>query len=139
MFQSYKVKERKYCSHACYIEARFGPKPQPAREDSGDGGTKTVSGSITDNAPEMKKSRQEVRYRLAKWIIKGLEEEQLLEPDEIEEIWRELLSFYAPPTASVENVCGTMTGSGLGKYVAPGMGHHTETPQNSREAGDRDG
>ena len=54
---------------------------------------------------------REVDYRLSKWIITNIE--QLLEPDEIEEIWRELLSFYSPPTASVENVCGTMTESGL--------------------------
>ena len=60
---------------------------------------------------------REVDYRLSKWIITNIE--QLLEPDEIEEIWRELLSFYSPPTASVENVYGTMSGSGLGKYVAP--------------------
>ena len=57
---------------------------------------------------------REVDYRLSKWIITNIE--QLLEPDEIEEIWRELLSFYSPPTASLENVCGTMCGDGLGKY-----------------------
>ena len=51
---------------------------------------------------------REVDYRLSKWIIRNIE--QLLEPDEIEEIWRELLSFYAPLTASVENVCDTMSG-----------------------------
>ena len=34
--------------------------------------------------------------------------EQFLTPDEIETIWTELLSFYEPVTASVENVCGTM-------------------------------
>ena len=61
--------------------------------------------------------KKEVDYRLSKWIITNAE--QLLEPDEIEEIWRELLSFYAPPTASVENVCGTMRGNGLGKYESP--------------------
>ena len=61
--------------------------------------------------------KREVDYRLSKWIITNIE--QLLEPDEIEEIWRELLSIYLPPTASVENVCGTMSGNGLGKYVAP--------------------
>ena len=135
-FQAFGSKERKYCSHDCYIEARFGAKPQPAREDSG---VKTVSGSITDNAPKLKNSKKEVKYRLAKWIIRSLEEEQLLEPDEIEEIWTELLSFYAPPTASVENVCGTMIGSGLGKYVMPGLDTHTENPQNDGEAGDQDG
>ena len=57
---------------------------------------------------------REVDYRLSKWIITNIE--QLLEPDEIEEIWRELLSFYSPPTASLENVCGAMCGDGLGKY-----------------------
>ena len=34
--------------------------------------------------------------------------EQFLTPDEIETIWTELLSFYEPVTASVENVCGIM-------------------------------
>ena len=34
---------------------------------------------------------REVDYRLSKWIITNIE--QLLEPDEIEEIWRELLSL----------------------------------------------
>ena len=73
----------------------------------------------------------EVDYRLSKWIITNIE--QLLEPDEIEEIWRELLSFYSPPAASVENVCGTMTGGGLGKYVAP------VRTMNKRKAGGLDG
>ena len=75
---------------------------------------------------------REVDYRLSKWIIRNIE--QLLEPDEVEEIWRELLSFYAPPTASVENVCDTVSGNGLGKYVVPGQndGEHTQ------EAGDQD-
>ena len=53
--------------------------------------------------------KREVDYRMSKWIITN--EEQLLSPEEIEEIWRELLSLYSLPTASVENVCGTMTRS----------------------------
>ena len=74
---------------------------------------------------------REVNFRLSKWIVTNVG--QLLEPDEIEEIWTELLSIYVPPTASVENVCGTMSGSGLGKYVAPGKdaGDHVQ------EAGDQ--
>jgi hypothetical protein len=68
------------------------------------------------NKEQLAESR-EVDYRLSKWIITNIE--QLLSPEEIEEIWRELLSFYSPPTASVENVCGTMTGNGLGEYVVP--------------------
>ena len=76
---------------------------------------------------------REVDYRLSKWIIRNIE--QLLEPDEIKEIWRELLSFYAPPTASVENVCDTMSGNGLGKYVAPEKGDGDY----AQEAGDQDG
>ena len=54
-----------------------------------------------------KDCQRELDYRLSKWILKNLE--QLLEPDEIEEIWTELLSFYEPMTASVENVCGTLS------------------------------
>ena len=79
---------------------------------------------------------REVDYRLSKWIIQNIE--QLLEPDEIEEIWRELLSFYSPPTASVENVCGTMTGNGLGKYVVPSKSDMI-VDEYAQEAGDQDG
>ena len=61
-------------------------------------------------------SRCELDYRLSKWILKNIE--QLLTPDEIEAIWTELLSFYSPPTASVENVCGTLEDP-LGGYNAP--------------------
>lgn len=50
--------------------------------------------------------RREADYRLSKWMLKNME--QFLTPDEIETIWTELLSFYKPVTASVENVCGTL-------------------------------
>ena len=50
--------------------------------------------------------RREADYRLSKWMLKNME--QFLTPDEIETIWTELLSFYEPVTASVENVCGTL-------------------------------
>ena len=50
----------------------------------------------------LKDAHKEVEYRLAKWIIRNLEQEQLLLPDEIEAIWRELLSLYDPPTRSIE-------------------------------------
>ena len=49
---------------------------------------------------------READYRLSKWMLKNME--QFLTPDEIETIWTELLSFYEPVTASVENVCGTL-------------------------------
>ena len=55
---------------------------------------------------------KEVDYRLAKWIIRNMEKEQLLTPDEIEAIWQELLSFYDPPMKSIETVSG---GIGNGK------------------------
>ena len=57
---------------------------------------------------------RELDYRLSKWILENIE--QLLEPDEIEAIWTELLSFYSPPTASVENVCGSLSDP-LGGYL----------------------
>ena len=56
----------------------------------------------------IKRTDQEVKYRLAKWVIMNLEAEQLLMPDEIEAIWRELLSLFSPPTESVEVPCGSM-------------------------------
>lgn len=80
---------------------------------------------------------QELDYRLSKWILKNVE--QLLEPDEVEEIWQGLLSFYAPPTASVENVCGSLSGDGLGKYVTPGKDDVVTDQMNAQKAGDQDG
>ena len=62
----------------------------------------------------LKDAHKEVEYRLAKWIIRNLEQEQLLLPDEIEAIWRELLSLYDPPTRSIEVVAGTLGGNGDG-------------------------
>ena len=62
----------------------------------------------------MMQTDQEVRYRLAKWVIKNLEAEQLLTPDEIEAIWRELLTLFAPPMQSVEVPCGSMLDPMLG-------------------------
>ena len=50
--------------------------------------------------------RREADYRLSKRMLKNME--RFLTPDEIESIWTELLSFYEPVTASVENVCGTL-------------------------------
>ena len=103
------VKDRKYCSHDCYIEARFGKRsakeesirPQPVRDEV---------------APSIENSRQELDYRLSKWILKNVE--QLLKPDEIEKIWTELLLHYSPPTASIENVSGS-TSNPRGHYQRP--------------------
>ena len=80
---------------------------------------------------------QELDYRLSKWILKNVE--QLLEPDEAEAIWQGLLSFYAPPTASVENVCGSLSGDGLGKYVTPGKKDAFADHTNTQKAGAWDG
>lgn len=58
----------------------------------------------------LKNAHQEVGFRLSKWIIRNLEKEQLLLPDEIEAFWRELLSLYDPPTKSIETVSGSVRG-----------------------------
>ena len=60
--------------------------------------------------------KRELDFRLSKWILKNVE--QLLKPDEIEEIWKELLSFYDPLTRSIENVC-SFPDNPLGKYQNP--------------------
>jgi len=52
----------------------------------------------------VKQAQQEVNYRLSKWLIWNTGIEQLLTPDEVENIFRELLSFYDPPTKCVERV-----------------------------------
>ena len=58
----------------------------------------------------LKNADKEVDYRLCKWIFRNLEKEQLLLPDEIKEIWQELLKKYDPPTKSLETVTGTFRG-----------------------------
>ena len=59
---------------------------------------------------------RELDFRLSKWILKNVE--QLLTPDEVENVWRELLSLYNPPTRSIENVSGS-TNNPLGHYQRP--------------------
>ena len=46
----------------------------------------------------VKHAQQEVDYRLSKWLIWNAGIEQLLTPDEVENIFRERLSFYDPPS-----------------------------------------
>ncbi|MBR1710129.1 MAG: hypothetical protein IJ719_15080 [Clostridia bacterium] len=55
-------------------------------------------------------AQNEVDYRLAKWIVRNMEKEQILTPDEIKTIWRELLTRFEPPTRSIETVTGTIRG-----------------------------
>ena len=64
----------------------------------------------------MKTESQEVDYRIAKWIIRNMEKEQLLSPDEIRSVWGELLSFYSPPNKSIENVSGSIRGRQLEEH-----------------------
>ena len=52
----------------------------------------------------VKHAQQEVDYRLSKWLIWNAHIEQLLTPDEVENVFRELLSFYDPPTRCVVSV-----------------------------------
>lgn len=52
----------------------------------------------------IKHVKQEIDYRLSKWLIWNASIEQLLTPDEVENMLRELLSFYHPPTRCVERV-----------------------------------
>lgn len=58
----------------------------------------------------LKNAHQEVEFRLAKWIFRNMEQEQILKPDEVRKIWQELLSVYDPPTRSVEVVVKTFGG-----------------------------
>jgi len=51
-----------------------------------------------------KHAQQEVNYRLSKWLIWNASIEQLLTPNEVENVFRELLSFYDPPTRCVEQI-----------------------------------
>ena len=62
----------------------------------------------------LKNAQKEVDYRLCKWIFRNLEKEQLITPDEITAIWRELLSLYDPPTKSIETVTDTFRGAANG-------------------------
>ena len=47
---------------------------------------------------------KEVDYRLAKWILAGLQENELVSGDETKAIWQELLEAFDPPLRSIEVV-----------------------------------
>ncbi|MGN1381507.1 MAG: hypothetical protein ACI4W2_01675 [Eubacterium sp.] len=45
---------------------------------------------------------REVDYRMAKWILAGLQENGLVNGEETKAIWQELLEAFDPPMRSVE-------------------------------------
>ena len=57
------------------------------------------------------KSKAEVEYRLAKWLLRNLEKQRLITSDEIRAIWQNLIEYYEPPTSCVEIVGGTFGSS----------------------------
>ena len=81
-----------------------------------------ISGTSTDHRAGFQAMMEDCRAgKIDRILTKSVtltNIEQLLEPDEIEVIWAELLSFYSSWSSSVENVCGTLTEDPLGGYVA---------------------
>lgn len=57
---------------------------------------------------------QEVDYRVIKWMLRNMEKQGLLLPEEIKAIWTELIETYDPPTRSLEEVTETILGDGNG-------------------------
>ena len=57
----------------------------------------------------VKHAQQEVDYRLSKWLIWNAGKEQLLTPDEVENVFRELLSFmiHRPGVLKAPRACLT--------------------------------
>ncbi len=53
--------------------------------------------------------QQEVNYRLSKWLIWNAGIEQLLTPDGVENVFRELLSFYCSHDCYIEHRFGHRT------------------------------
>lgn len=47
---------------------------------------------------------KEVDYRLAKWILVGLEENNLITGAEAEAVWQKLIDEFDPPMKSIETV-----------------------------------
>ena len=56
----------------------------------------------------LKNAVLEADYRLAKWIIRNLEKEQLLSHSEVKTVWEGLLSLLSPPNKSLEAVGGSI-------------------------------
>lgn len=48
--------------------------------------------------------KTEIDYRLAKWILAGLEENKLISGAETKAIWQKLIDTYDPPMMSTEVV-----------------------------------
>lgn len=50
--------------------------------------------------------RNEVDYRISKWIVLNMQEAGFLTKDEVKAIWQQLLDQYDPPFRSTETVTG---------------------------------
>lgn len=61
--------------------------------------------------------KKEVDYRLAKWILAGLQEKELLTGNETKMIWQELLEEFDPPMRSTEIVTETVKEAAYGSRV----------------------
>lgn len=51
-----------------------------------------------------KSTDHEVSYRLAKWVVRNMQEAGLLRQSEVKAVWADLLSCFPPPIACVEIV-----------------------------------
>ena len=67
----------------------------------------------------IEKADKEINYRIAKWIVRNMEKDQLIGADEVETVWNGLIALYEPPTRCIEIVGSSMkdvSGTSLTTY-----------------------
>ncbi len=50
----------------------------------------------------------EVEYRLAKWIIAGMLQDDIISDSEMQKAWKKIVEHYKPPFMEIDVVGGTI-------------------------------
>ena len=65
----------------------------------------------TTRKEELQLFESEVEYRLAKWIIAGMLQDDIISDSEMQKAWKKIAEHYKPPFLEVE-VVGRTIGDG---------------------------
>lgn len=62
----------------------------------------------TTRKEELQLFETEVEYRLAKWIIAGMLQDDIISDSEMQKAWKKIAEHYKPPFMEIDVVGGTI-------------------------------
>ena len=62
----------------------------------------------TTRKEELQLFESEVEYRLAKWIIAGMLQDDIISDSEMQKAWKKIAEHYKPPFMEIDVVGGTI-------------------------------